>query len=803
MSRNTGRNLRGRPYQITRRDYKNLIEEKERKSYVTRVFEYIRSLFVKTKKQPTEEAPAYNYSHRRETGATPHNVPTRTRRRQTQYISEEQKPRFGEYIRVALGFGGKILLGLLSPIIVLFHSLQQRFKIYLRRTDFFRVVFTCAFLIIALKFADLQVFSNATLFKARSQTPSFEPSVIVAKRGQIKIKDLSQNRNDIPVTSSHILSNVFFEPNKLALQINSGEITLEEATELVAGGLNLDYDKVFDAFERELKRQPLRDYAVLEKYISKSQRDAVEYLRRPARDPENEDRFVQPALFSWLGHDTVEIRVYPENELLASTLGFVPRYLAPRDDALQSGCADLVTQNEERGTGSNGYVIGNYGLEQKFCSTLGGVNGLTLFSQDVGTETENALQVRNGADLYLTVDINLQRKAEQVLEKAVKAATNKLGGPKDGSAIVMEAETGKILAMASYPTFDPNEYNKANPTAFRNASSNIDYEVGSVMKPLTLAATVNEWQVGAVDDKGERLGTAPDWSFEDYGKDGKVYTDSSGSEFKIQNADGKSYEGEGPVDLSQIMRDSVNTGIAEIIPTIGNKRLQEYFLEKYKVGVPTYLNMPGDSHGYFAALTDEKNLYSDFVYATFGFGQGFTMSPIQLMRAYTPLANDGIMVEPYLVERALDANGLEVDLPELPKPQQVLTPTTARLVTGYLVNTIDQGHNGEESSKGQIPEYSIAGKTGTAEVGRIPVNPCGDQVSTYACNRSQGIYDHTYIGYGPEKDPKYIVLVKLTEPQPGVVQNYAENTTGPFFSELMDFTLKYNQIPTDRKAPVR
>lgn len=791
MSRKSGRNLRGRPYQITRRDYKNLIEEKGKKSYVARIFEYIRSLFAKAKKQPTNEVGHY-------AGVSFKRTPVR---RPGAYISEEQKPSLWEYVRVCVGFVGKIFLGLLSPIIVLGQSFQKKFKIHLRKTDFFRAAFTCAFLIIALKFADLQVISNTNLFKAQSKSPNFEPSVILAKRGQINIKDLSQNKNNIPVTSSHILSNVFFEPNKLALQINSGDITLEEASRLVSGGLNLEYKKVYNNFKRELDRQPVRDYAVLEKYITKSQRDAVEYLRRPNRDPENEDLFVQPALSSWLGHDTAEIRIYPENELLASTLGFVPRYLAPRDDALQSGCANLVTQNEERGTGYNGYVIGNYGLEQKYCSELGGINGLTLFSQDVGTETEDALRVQNGADLYLTIDVNIQRKAEEVLSKAVKAATNKLGGPKDGSAIVMEAETGKILAMASYPTFNPNEYNKANPDAFRNASSNIDYEVGSVMKPLTVAATVNEWQVGALDENGERLGTAPDWSFEDYDEDGKVYTDNNGTEFKIQNADGKSYKGEGELDLSQILRDSVNTGIAEIIPTIGNEGLKKYFLEKFKVGVPTYLNLPGDSHGYYAALTDDKNLYSDFVYATFGFGQGFTMSPIQLLRAYTPLANDGIMVEPYLVEQALGPEGQELELPPKPEPEQILTPTTARLVTGYLVNTIDQGHNGEKPSKGQVPQYSVAGKTGTAEVGRKPANPCGEQVNIYACNRGQGIYDHTYVGYGPEKDSKYIVLLKLTEPQPGVVQNYAENTTGPFFSELMDFTLQYNKIETDRKAP--
>jgi cell division protein FtsI/penicillin-binding protein 2 len=690
------------------------------------------------------------------------------------------------------------IIFLLKPITIFYSYLKMKFEFNPKRTDLFKSVYVATFLIIVLKFANLQVFPEKDLFKTQSKGSQFTPSIISAKRGQILIKDLSQNKQDVPVTASHVLSNIYIDPSVLKKQVSEKTITLEKAAELISGGLNIDYKKIYDKLNREISVEEPPKYSILEKYITKNQQEAVEYLRHPAIDPTTKE-YVQPSLASWLGHETEEVRVYPENKLLASTLGFVPRYPAPKDEAINTGCGELVKNNEERGTDNIGYTIGKFGLEQKYCTELGGVNGKSLFSQDFGIKNNEGKEVQNGANIYLTIDINLQRKAEEILEKAVKSATNKLAGPKDGSAIIMEVETGKVLAMASYPTFDPNEYNKADQNAFRNTSTSGSYEVGSVMKPLTMASTLNEFQLGNKDNTGKRLGTSPDWSFQDYGKDGKIYKDANNYEYRIQNADGYSYEGQGQISLSQILRDSINTGIAEIIPTIGNEKLRSYYLDKFKVGKETTISLPGDVPGYNEALLDDKNIYSDFVFATFGFGQGFYLSPVQLLRAYTPLANDGVIVEPFIVEDIVDSNGKHVQPKDKkPEPEAVIDAATSRLVTGYLVNTIDQGYLGKKPSKGQVPGYSIAGKTGTAEVGRPSVVKCGDNVSTYACNRQQGIYDHTFIGYGPEKDPKYMVLLKLSEPDPGNVQNFAENTLGPSFSELMKYTLEYNQVPKDR-----
>jgi cell division protein FtsI/penicillin-binding protein 2 len=784
-------------YTMTRRDYKGLKKSVHKRGFFDLVIEFVREILSGNKKSTNTSNQQWknntsnfsNYSQK----------PYKNSRQEYATKIEPDKAGVLEVLGVFFGFLFALIGHALSPFIAFWNVAMRRIGIYFQKTDVFRGVFTIAFLIIALKFAHLQVFSVSSIFKTEQEGNQFVPSVILAKRGQIKIKDFSQGKTDVPVTETQVLSNVFFEPSKLQMMINSGDMTVEQAASMIAGGLNLEYDVVYTKLKTELEKEKVLQYAVLQKYISKSQRDAVEYLRYPSKNAEG--KFVQPSLASWLGHDTVEIRNYPENSLLASTLGYVPKQPVPKADALTSGCTDLVKRNEERGTDTNGFYIGYFGLEQKYCSELGGINGLSLFAQDVGTNSESEKKVENGSDLYLTIDINLQKKAEEVLANAIKENTNKSGGPKNGTAVIMEAETGKVLALASSPTYNPNEFNKANAHyGYGNVASNGFYEVGSVMKPLTVAATINEYQLGTVDAKGVRKGTPADWTFEDYDEKGKVFTDANGETFKIGNADGKSYKGTGKIGLSQILRDSINTGISDIIPTIGNDTLRDYFLYKYKVSEPVVASLPGDKIGYYAGLLDEKNIGSDFQYTIFGFGQGFNMSPLQLMRAYTALANDGVMMEPVLVEQIVDENG-KVTIPEEAKQPgtQVLEPTTARLVTDYLVNTIDQGYLGKQPSKGQVEGYYIAGKTGTAEVGRKPDIECGGDVSRYECNRNRGIYDHTYIGYGPERDPKYIVLVKLSEPNPNSSpSNFAENTIGKSFSELMKYTMEYYGVPKER-----
>jgi cell division protein FtsI/penicillin-binding protein 2 len=700
---------------------------------------------------------------------------------------------------------------LLAPLILTFNYNIKRFKIELDSINIFGSVFSILFLIVVLKFADLQVLSNSEIFKGSRKSTTSYTQVIPSTRGQILIQDYSKG-SQIQITNTQSLSNVFIQPSALINYLEKNDLDTEDISQKVSGALNIPYAETLNFIKAEIDSGKPKNYAVLKKYINNEQKNAVNYLQYPNLEiPDNQE--LLPEYKTWLGFEDQEIRTYPEKSLLSTTLGFVPKHKENRETTTKSGCAGLVSKNEERGTvdtfipgdySKGQYTIGNYGIEQKYCEILAGLNGKKVFNNQAGTETENNSEVKNGDNIELTIDINIQRKAEEVLKEAFKKNTNKIGAPKHGSAIVMEVKTGKILAMTSFPDYDPNEYNRVEDgDVFRNASTSIDYEVGSVIKPLTVASAINEWQLNSIDNSGKRTGIDPDWVFTDYDEKGKPYEEINGNILYIQNAEGYSYQKDGAQSVSNILRDSINTGIATIVPTIGNIKLRDYYLDTFKLDKKTLVNLPGDVHGDARPLNNANNLDSKFIYATFAFGQGYTMSPIQLARAYTPLANNGYLVEPYLVERIKNQYGEVVDdglgndsiIPKS-KPVKVLEESTARLVTGYLANTIDQGYRGVTPSKGQVDSYIVSGKTGTAQVGRETKN-CKDG-NRYECNTRSGIYDHTFIGYGPEKNPEYLVLMKLSEPNPGVIKNYAENSLGASWSELMKFTLEYNGVPKDR-----
>ncbi len=705
---------------------------------------------------------------------------------------------------------GQILIGFLVglfrlPLFVLgliFGGLDKSIG-QISRTAVIKLVFIGAFLGLMFNFIMLQVIADNGVVgqEGSNLVLNINPST----RGSIFIRDMQANNKPVEVTSSRVLFNVFIEPDNLYSQIESGRLTKEEAITAISGSLNISYDEVSKLIDQELSNQPPAQYRVLKKFVSKEQKEAVEHLRLYGAGTSQN--------FShWLGIEQVEVRAYPEEQFLGSlgaTLGYVQREPVSRDEALKiSHCRKMVRENESRDTVNSytgldehgKYTVGLYGIEQKFCSELGGLNGRQLLGSEVGSKKLEDVEVVHGSDIFLTIDKNMQLKAQEILEELVRSTTNGQGGPVDGTVLIVDIKNnpGAILAMANYPSANPNEYYKSIE-GFRNTATSVDYEVGSVMKPLTVAAALNEYQTGQVDKDGNRLGVSPNWQFLGYDDKGKPYLENNGRTLYIRNADGMSYLRMGKLPLSNCLRDSINTCIAEIQPTVGNLKTKEYFEDRYLVGQPTLVSLPGDEHGNTAPLQD--NIYSDFTYATFGFGQGFTMSPLQLVRAYTPLANDGKLIEPYLVDKMVDSRNRVYESDHLDAPEsirqkaqiQVLEPKVVGQVTQYLVDTIDQGYLGSRPSKGKVPGYTIAGKTGTAQVSRAyNGQPCG-----YDCNTLRGIYDHTFIGYGPVKDPEVIILIKLSEPQPGVIKNYAENTVGPGFSKMMGWTLDYLGVPKE------
>jgi len=637
---------------------------------------------------------------------------------------------------------------------------------------------------------------------------------IEATRGKIYVKNLAQG-NQVLIAGSESLYNLFIDPSVLQKTIETGLITKDQAVQIIASTMNisastLDLEITSVLEETKIANEKVLNgadksivpkYKAIKKLISRQQKEAVDQLRI-ASATDKDSPYFKFNIQNWLNTEPNQVRVYPYGKFLSNTIGFTTKTKVTGEEAKKiPTCRDMVNQNELRGTAlQNQYNISYYGLEEKYCSILAGLNGRRVINNQENKAGSNT-DVQNGANLYLTIDQNLQTKAEDTLFQLIRDNTNTKGAPKDGAIIIMEADTGKILAMASYPNFDPGRFEEARAVDFRNAATNSDYEIGSVAKPLTVAMALNEGLIGSVDpNTGKALGVSPDWTFQDY-VDGKPYQENNGDTKYIRNAQNFSYFLRGRQSLSNILRDSINTGIAELQPTVGNRKMREYFLEKFMFGKSTQISLPGDALGLTNVFSESLN--SEITYASLAFGQGFTATLLQLVRSYTPLANNGDLVEPILVEKlewsdgTVDTYNTSSSPIQQPSPIKMLSPKTTEYVNQYMVNTLDQGYLGQKPSKGQVPGYTVAGKTGTSQIARsYNGSPCD-----YTCNTNLGLYDHTFIGYGPatpNTTKRYIVAIKLTEPKPGEKSNFAENTIGPSFSQLMGYTLNYMGVPKDR-----
>lgn len=676
------------------------------------------------------------------------------------------------------------------------------------RQNYLKVIFGIIFVVIVFRFAQLQLIAIDSQFALQSESQKNKGEVVVSRRGQIFMQDISQGKNNIALTSTQLQIEIFADASILKNLIVKKDVNLEDLVIDLASSLNLPYSETLSKLKDEIQKDEPTSYLILKSGVTEEQRNGVVYLR----SSELNSKY---SFGSWLGISEKQTRSYPQNKLLSATIGYVPPYSAPESEIKNRirSCLPMVEENNRRGTSTGEYMVGFYGLEQKYCSELGGVNGIRKF----GFSQQDEKNVINGADVYLTIDKNIQQKAEQILEQTYRDQTNSTGTPKDGTIIVMEVKTGKIRAMASYPNYDPNDYQKywaENPSSFRNVATNVDYDIGSVMKPITVASALNIYQSGYTEND-VRKGVTPDFSFIDYPATGKIYTTIDGKANQtVRNSDNSTFIGLGKIGLKEIIRDSINTGIADIVDATGARKLKEYYEDRFKFGKQTQINLPGDSPGNIQNFETDKNC--PFCYANFGFGQGFTATPMQVMRAYTPIANGGYLVEPTLVDKIVYKNG-NVDDGTTPNSiiarqpqQQVITPTVARQVTSYMQAVVDEGYKSAGRSVAAVDGYTVAAKTGTSEVnrpymqldgnGKPILNEKGDPTMipcSYECNRARGRFDQTFIGFAPAKDPKYLVMIKLSEPKPGEVKNFSSVTLSKPFSDMMSYTLSYMGVPKE------
>lgn len=411
------------------------------------------------------------------------------------------------------------------------------------------------------------------------------------------------------------------------------------------------------------------------------------------------------------------LRFYPDKEVGAQMLGF----LAPDD------------------SGEN--QAGKYGLEAYWQKELAGSG-----EQLATAEQDPATGGKDGADLVLTIDKNVQYQACKALEKSVLRH-----GAKAGSAIVMESNTGAIRAMCNYPSFDPNKYNEVdNIDVYNNFAVYHNYEPGSVMKAISMAIAIDLGQVNANTT---------------YNDTGEVKFSKS----SIKNSDIKAH---GIVNMTEVLVSSLNTGVVFATKDIKNKIYYEY-LEKFGFGSPVALKISQESQGNISSLKEKNDIYR----ATASFGQGLTVTPMQMLNAFNVIADGGNLVQPYIVKELKYPNGVQEKF-EAKIIRRVIKESTAATLKGMLTQVVETGH----SRYAAVPGYYVAGKTGTAEVAE------------------QGIYlknknIHTFVGFAPVDQPKFTILTKLDYPTSAP---FAESTAAPLFAEIAKFLLEYYQIAPTR-----
>ncbi len=422
-------------------------------------------------------------------------------------------------------------------------------------------------------------------------------------------------------------------------------------------------------------------------------------------------------------------RSYPAHKLAANAIGFV----GFRGDT----------------------KVGLYGLERQYQDTLSQdsaslyVNPFAEIFTNIGSLLSFDPASHEGS-IVTSIEPKVQQQLEDTLDGVMKEYTPHFAG-----GIVMDPHTGAIYAIGNRPTFDPNTYNLVSDIAvFGNPLVEGRYELGSIMKPLTVAAGIDSHSI------------TRHTTYEDKG----CITVST---YKICNFDLKA---RGVVPMQEVLSQSLNLGVAHVAMRTGYPAFTAY-MKAFGFQTKTGIDLPNEVAGDLSPLGEGQKPAVN--YATAAYGQGISVSPIEMIRALSSLANQGMMPNPHVVTGIKYDNGVTRSV-TVPTGTQVLKPETASDVTEMLIKVFDTG-----LLKGELKQerYTIAAKTGTAQ---IPKQGGGYQQDTYL---------HSFFGYFPARDPKFIVFLFAFKPQG---QTYASATLARPFMDIAKFLINYYDIPPDR-----
>lgn len=452
-------------------------------------------------------------------------------------------------------------------------------------------------------------------------------------------------------------------------------------------------------------------YIVIKDYVDASTVAALQDVLKQLDDTDD-DRL------SGLGFKPHFQRSYPEKTLASNVLGFVTR-------------------------DGRGY----FGIEEKYNDLLAG-NPVQVWVPRDPNKAIDIPKVPDGTTLVLTINRDLQAKVENILDQSLTEY-----GAKNGTIIVMDPKTGEVLAMASTPRMDLNNYSDYfqiydNGSAY-NRSIGMAYEAGSVVKILTMAAALD---TGAV---------TPDTNFIDTGS-------ITVGGITIQNWDRKPW---GQRDMTECLQHSLNVCLAWVATQVGSPNFYSY-MDRFGLGHPTGIDLSGEAMGRLKVPGDSDWYPVDL--GTNAFGQGVTVTPLQMLMAASAIANEGEMVTPHVLYAML-RDGHQYNVPSQYAGSPI-KPETARILSEMLAVSLQN-----ESASALLPGYRVAGKTGTAQ---IPTPTGYDSEHTNV----------SFIGWGPVDEPRFMIYVWLQEPTASI---WSSQTAAPVFSRVAEQTVISLNIPPD------
>jgi len=422
-------------------------------------------------------------------------------------------------------------------------------------------------------------------------------------------------------------------------------------------------------------------------------------------------------------------RYYPGDTLSAHTLGFV---------------------------GFNGdELAGRYGLERYYEDVLSRKDDSLYvnFFAEIFANLNRSIFTNNDSARAGDIITTLEPSVQLYLEGQISEITKKWNS-RQSAGIIINPSTGEIYALAVFPTFNINSFEtESSNNIFVNPFIENVYEMGSIMKPLTIAA--------GLDSKAITAKT----TYYDYGT-----LELNG--YTISNFDKK---GRGEVSMQEVLSQSLNTGVVFAVNKMGNEVFKDYMLN-FGLGEETGIDLPNEGAG----LVSNLNSPRDLEYATASFGQGIATTPIGTVRALATLGNGGVLITPHLAKKIKLKSGLSKNI-SWSKGSQIISKETSEEITRMLVHVVDNALLGGTV---KIPEYSIAAKTGTAQIAK---------------KSERGYYEdrflHSFFGYFPAYDPQFFIFLFTIEPKE---VRYASQTLTHPFMDITSFLINYYEIPPDR-----